>query len=80
MIPSDQRFFFKKLILIPLDFRRKFSDFPSTAGKATAIRRTAVRETSVSRQLCMPSPIQRPLKPLGPSQCYRIEEFQGVLD
>ena len=51
MIPSDRRLSCRNLILIPLDFWRKFSHVSSPAGKITAIRRAAVWETNVSRQV-----------------------------
>jgi len=44
------------------------------AGKKTAIRRIAVRETSVSRY--HGGPFKGPLKPSGISYHYRIEEFK----
>ena len=49
--------------------------YSSRAGKTTAIRRTAVRETGAS--LHHWGPIEALLKPLGPKQHYNIKEFKG---
>ena len=44
-------------------------------GKTTKIRRKAIREPNVSRSNMGPS--RSPLKPIGPSQHYRIEGYKG---
>ena len=51
---------------------KSLSVCPNLTANTTSIRRAAVRETGLSLTEDTP-----PLKPLGPSQHYRIEGFRG---